>query len=243
MTLRFDRKAIKEEKTQKRLFDILDGTKSKVKEMKVKKVPASFVRKYVASYHYSHIMPDNAFECFAGFYGDKLAGIVVFGNGANNQTFTSLIPDMELKNCRELTRLWSPDGMPKNTESKLIMESISLLPEEVYLIVSFADPSHNHQGIIYQATNFFYCGMSNPSKMLFNGKEKFHVRTIGSYKRRHPELRKLSNKEVMKKYNWVYVDSPGKHRYVLLIGEKWIKNLMYNHIKEKIGKYPKEIKE
>ncbi len=240
MTLEFDRKAIEKEKKQTKLFEILKPEgKEKARELKVKKVPTSFVRQYVATYHYSHIMPDNTFECFAGYYKDKLAGVVVFGNGANNQTFSALIPDMELKNCRELTRLWSPDGMPKNTESKLIKESIKLLPKEVYLIVSFADPSHNHQGIIYQATNFFYCGMSSKSQMLINDRgEKFHVRTIGSWKRRHPELRGLKNKEVMKKYNWKYIESAGKHRYVLLRGEKWIKNLMYEKIKEKIQKYP-----
>lgn len=220
MTIQFDKKAIKEMKVQKKLFNnLLCNQNQRVKEMIVKPVPASFVRPYVASYHYSHIMPDNAFECFAGFYKDKLAGVVVFGNGANNQTFTALIPDIELKNCRELTRLWSADGMPQNTESKLISESINLLPKEVYLVVSFADPSHNHRGIIYQATNFYYCGMSNPSMMLVDKDgTKFHVRTIGSYKRRHPELRGLTNKEIMEKYGWTYCESAGKHRYVYLRG-------------------------
>ena len=241
MTLQFDRKAIKEEKTQKRLFDNLQSLGvEKAKDLKVKKVPASFVRQYVASYHYSHIMPDNAFECFAGFYGEKLGGVVVFGNGANNNTFTSLIPDIELKNCRELTRLWSPDGMPKNTESKLITESVRLLPKDVYLIVSFADPSHNHLGVIYQATNFIYTGTSSSSQMLINKEgEKFHIRTIGSYKRRHPELRTLTNKEVMEKYGWKYCESAGKHRYILLRGDSWIKRLMFEKIKDKIKEYPK----
>jgi len=129
--------------------------------------------------------------------------------------------------------------MPKNTESRLIKESIKLLSENINLIVSFADPSKNHVGTIYQATNFYYCGMYNPSKMLFNGKETFHIRTIGIYKKRHPELNKLTNKEIMKRYDWKYVNSSGKHRYVLLRGKKWITSLMYNQIKDRILKYPK----
>ncbi len=185
-------------------------------------------------------MPDNDFNCFEGFYGNKLAGVIVYGNGANNKTFSALIPDIEVKNCRELMRLWSADGMPKNTESKLISESFKLLPKDIYLIVSFADPSHNHLGIIYQATNFYYCGMSNPSKMLKDENDRiFHVRSIGTYKRRHPELRGLTNREIMKKYNWEYINSAGKYRYVYLRGEKWIKNLMLKEIKNKIQKYPK----
>jgi hypothetical protein len=241
MTEKFDKKARDKEEKQQKLFDNLysDGNE-KAKEIIVKKVNAGFVRQYVATYHYSKIMPDNAFNCFAGFYGNKLAGVVVYGNGANNNTFSALIPDIEVKNCRELMRLWSPDGMPKNTESKLISESLKMLPQEIFLVVSFADPSHNHTGIIYQATNFYYCGMSKPSKMLKNKDGRiFHVRSIGTYKRRHPELKEFTNKEIMKKYEWKYIDSSGKHRYVYLRGDKWIKSLMYNKIKRKIIDYPK----
>ena len=240
MTHTFDTNARNELKQQQKLFNPLKWNGKKPSEMFVKKVNASFCRPYIAEYHYSHIMPDNAFNCYAGFYGDKIAGVIVYGNGANNNTFSALIPDIEVKNCRELMRLWSADAMPKNTESKLIAESLKMLPPEIFLVVSFADPSQNHLGIIYQATNFYYCGMSNPSKMLKDKKGKiFHVRSIGTYKRRHFELRGLTNKEVMEKYGWKYIESAGKHRYVILRGDKWIKNLMYNQIKERILEYPK----
>ena len=243
MTHKFDNKARDKEINQQRLFNILKPNgNEKAKNMFVKKVNAGFCRQYIATYHYSKTMPDNAFNCFAGFYKNKLAGVIVYGNGASNNTFSSLIPKIEVKNCRELMRLWSPDNMPKNTESKLISESLKMLPKEIHLIISFADPSHNHQGIIYQATNFYYCGMSQPSKMLINKNGKiFHVRSIGSYKRRHNELNNLSHKEIMNKYGWKYIKSSGKHRYVYLKGEKWIKNLMFNEIKSKIKEYPKKI--
>jgi len=242
MTHTFDTNARNELNQQQTLFNPLEWNGKKPKEMFVKKVDAKFCRGYIAEYHYSHVMPDNAFNCYAGFYGDKLAGVIIYGNGANNNTFSALIPDIEVKDCRELMRLWSADEMPKNTESKLIAESLKLLPKEIHLVVSFADPSHNHLGIIYQATNFLYCGMSSPSKMLVDDKGKiFHVRTIGSYKRRHPELQKLTNLKIMDKYGWKYIDSAGKHRYVILRGEKWIKNLMYNQIKDRILDYPKQI--
>jgi hypothetical protein len=241
MTEAFDKKARDKEKNQQKLFNPLEiEGNEKVKEMIVKRVDAGFVRQYIASYHYSHIMPDNAFDCYAGFYGDKLAGVIVYGNGANNASFSSLISDIEVKNSRELMRLWSADGMPKNTESKLIGESLKMLPKEIFLIISFADPSHNHLGKIYQATNFYYCGMSSPAQMLKDKEGRiFHVRSIGTYKRRHSELRGLSNKEIMEKYSWEYVKSSGKHRYVYLRGEKWIRNLMFNQIKDKIRDYPK----
>ena len=97
MTEAFDKKARDKEKSQMKLFNNLkaDGSE-KARDMVVKAVSAGFVRQYVASYHYSKIMPDNAFNCFAGFYGNKLAGVVVFGNGANNQAFSALIPDFRV---------------------------------------------------------------------------------------------------------------------------------------------------
>ena len=240
MTHAFDTKAREELKKQLTLSNPLEWNGKKPNEMVVKKVDAKFCRGLIAEYHYSHIMPDNAFNCYAGFYGNKIAGVIVYGNGANNNTFSALIPDIEVKNCRELMRLWSADGMPKNTESKLIAESLKMLPPEIFLVVSFADPSQNHLGIIYQATNFYYCGMSNPSKMLKDKNGKiFHVRSIGTYKRRHPELQGLTNKEVMKKYEWEYIESSGKYRYIFLRGDKWIKSLMYEKIKERVLDYPK----
>lgn len=242
MTHKFDRDAIKELNNQTKLINVLEYNNGKPKDMIVKRVGADFCRPYIAKYHYSKIMPDNAFNCFAGFYGNRIAGVIVYGNGANNKAFSALIPDIEVKNCRELMRLWSADGMPKNTESKLISESIKMLPKDIFLIISFADPSHNHLGIIYQATNFYYCGMSNPSKMLIDKKGKiFHVRSIGTYKRRHKELQKLTNREVMDKFEWKYIDSSGKHRYVYLRGEKWLRNLMFKEIKDKIQQYPKKL--
>ena len=75
--------------------------------------------------------------------------------GASDTAGTSLKFKLKLwLTNRELTRLWSPDGMPKNTESKLISESIKLLPKEVRLILSYADPSQGHLGKIYQATKY-----------------------------------------------------------------------------------------
>ena len=239
MTHEFDRKATDKIRNQQTLFNPLEWNGKQPGEMIVKRVDAGFCRGMIAEFHYSHIMPDNAFDCYAGYYGDKIAGIIVYGNGANNATFSALIPDIEVKDCRELMRLWSADGMPKNTESKLIAESLKMLAPEIHLVVSFADPSHNHKGTIYQATNFYYCGMSNPSKMLVDEKGKiFHVRSIGTYKRRHPELEGMTNLQIMEKYGWKYIDSSGKHRYVYLRGDKWIKNLMFNQIKDKIQDYP-----
>lgn len=215
-----------------------------VKDMIVKQVSVKFARPYIATFHYSYTMPDSTKFVYAGFFDDKLAGLVVYGMGTGKNQYTALIPNIQNGQYLELTRLWSVDGMPKNTESKLIAESLKMLPPQYKLIISFADPSRNHVGTIYQATNWYYCGTTSGGKMLVteDGIEK-HQRLIGIYRMRHPELKDYSNEEIMKLYGWKYVESSGKHRYCYLRGTKKEKKEMYKYIKDKIQPYPKLKKE
>lgn len=241
MTIKFDKNAIKEHRIQKKLNEHLqDDVSLDVGNIIVKDIPPKVAREYIATFHYSHIMPDSCKETYGGYIGLKLAGIIAFGTGASNEAFTRLIPNIKLDNTRELIRLWSPDGMPKNTESKMISKALKMLPKNVKLIISFADPFHNHIGMIYQATNFLYCGMTKPSKMLIDKDGTiFHVRTIGSYMRRHPELEGMNHRQIMEKYGWKYVERNGKHRYIYLLGTKKEKKEMIKILKDKILPYPK----
>jgi hypothetical protein len=243
MTLAFDKKAIRGEKNQTKLSNLFQpNPDTKPRLLKIKKVPAKQIRGYVATYHYTHIMPDNSMECYAGYYKEKLAGVVVFGNGASNEAFTKIIPTIKVDEARELMRLWCPDEMPKNTETRIISEAIKSLPKKVKLVISFADDGINHKGTIYQASNFVYLGMTKPNKMLLNKEgNKFHIRTIGSYKRRHPEIRGMSHEEIMKKYDWKYATGNAKHKYFKLINlsHKEKKKIM-KIIKEQIKPYPKK---
>lgn len=220
--------------------DNLDYTGSPVSSMVVKQVPVKMARSYISTYHYTKTMPDSTKYCFAGYYRDSIAGIIVFGMGSGKNQYTALIPTIKNGEYVELTRLWSPDDMPRNTESKLIMQSIKLLPKEIKLIISFADPSRNHVGTIYQATNFYYCGMSNGGKMLVteDGTEK-HVRLLGIYKMRHKEYANMQNEELMNTLGYKYVNSSPKHRYVMLRGTKGEKKEMYKYIQPFICEYPK----
>ncbi len=224
-----------------RLFgDNMQYSGMAVSEMTVKKITVSFAREYISTYHYTKTMPDSTMFCFAGYYGEALAGIIVFGMGSGKNQYTAIIPEIQNGEYLELTRLWSPDDMPRNTESKLIMKSISMLPKKIKLIISFADPSRNHAGTIYQATNFYYCGMSAGGKVLLtnDGIEK-HPRLLGIYKMRHPEYRELSNDELMKICGYTYKESSPKHRYVLLRGGKLEKKGLYKHIAPFVMPYPK----
>lgn len=57
----------------------------------------------------------------------------------------------------ELSRLWVDDSMPKNTETWFIAQTINWIQRnrhDVKILVSYADPSRGHQGVIYKAANW-----------------------------------------------------------------------------------------
>ena len=243
MTKKFDDNARELYNQSNLLFSEFNYNNEKVKTMKIKPINAESARKYIATYHYSKTLPDSTKYIYAGFLGDSIAGIICYGMGASKNQYTALIPNIKEGQYLELTRLWSHDNMPHNTESKIISESLKSLPKQYKLIISFADPSKGHLGIIYQATNWYYCGMSNKGKSLItNDGIVKHTRLLGIYKKRHPELKNKTNSEIMDIYNWKYIESYGKHRYVMLRGSKKEKKNLFNNIKNKILPYPKNKK-
>lgn len=211
-----------------------------VKNMYVLPIEVKNARPYISTFHYSKTTPDSTQYAFAGYYKDKLAGIVLYGTGSNNKQYSYLINDIQKGQYIELTRLWSPDGMPKNTESKLISESLKMLPKEIKLVISFADSSKNHVGYIYQATNWYYVGKTNSTTMLIDEEGIIrHNKSINIYRLRHDELKTKTSKEIMDIYGWRKIEGGVKHRYCYLLGNKKEKKIMFNKIKDKIMEYPK----
>ena len=211
-----------------------------VNEIVVKEIEKSLARQYISTFHYSKTMPDSTRFCYGGFIGDKIVGIVCYGMGCGKNQYTAIIPDIQNGEYIELTRLWCVNSAPRNTESKIISQSLKLLPQEIKLVVSFSDEAEGHCGIIYQATNWYYLGKNKGGKMLLmpNGIKK-HPRLLGIYRMRHPEYREYTNAELMNLLNYTYTDGGCKYRYVYLRGDKKEKKQMYQYIKDRVEPYPK----
>lgn len=162
----------------------------------------------------------------------KLVGVITYGVSCSSTLLRGICGDDEKSNVYELTRLWIEDGTPKNSESWLIGNTIKKLDKEI--IVTFAEIQQGHSGIIYQASNFIYCGLSAKFKdPKVKGLEHQHHATYAHG---------MTAQQVRDKYgseNVYYVDRPRKHRYVFFNAKKKRKEELIAKLTYKILEYPK----
>ena len=217
-------------------FKDADLNSLEVRELTVKEV-----RGVISLFHYSRTMPDSTKFVFGAFIGEQLIGVVCFGMGTSKKQYTSIVPDIQNGEYAELTRLWCMHNAPKNTESMFISKALKMLPPEIKLVLSYADSSKKHCGIIYQATNWYYLGTgrANNKRLVDADGHELHVRLISLYRERHPELKEYTTEQIMDMYGWRYADCGVKHRYVFLRGTKVEKKRMLKNFKNKIQRYPK----
>jgi hypothetical protein len=155
---------------------------------------------------------------------DSLVGVCTFGTPPSAPLRRGVAGDTYASSVLELNRLCLADNLP-NEASFLISRSIKLLPSK-RIIVSFADPSYGHNGCVYRAANFLYCGLSaKRTDWKLRGKEHLHGQTIAD------EFRGSSNRsEKMKaKYGDAFYLAPRqqKHRYIYIHGpKKWKKQAL-----------------
>lgn len=80
----------------------------------------------------------------------------------------------------ELRRLCLIDDTKRNAESYFIGKTLKWLRKNttVKTIVSYADPNHGHEGIIYKATNFTLVGKTTKTKVIKYGDKIYHDKAI-----------------------------------------------------------------
>ena len=187
----------------------------------------------VVEKHYLHrkCPVSHAFGLFEKV-GDELVGVVTYGVSPSSTLLKGICGPEEAKNVYELNRLWVDDKVPKNGESFLVANTMCLLDRQI--IVSFADTSQGHVGVIYQAANFIYTGLSAKFKdPKVVGKENMHHATYANG---------LTNAQVIEKFgaeNVTFVDRPRKHRYIYFNCDKRRKKELVKKLRYKTIPYPK----
>jgi len=171
-----------------------------------------------------------------GFFGGTLKGVVCYGVPAYNPILKSICGEEEADNVYELTRLWIDDSVPKNGESFLIGNSLKKLDKEI--IVSYADSTMNHLGIVYQCTNWHYIGKTKPIKDIRIKGLDLHPASITDKYRGHKNRTEKLKSEYGED-NIYYEDRSQKYRYVFFNANKKRKKELLKKLTFTIEGYPK----
>jgi hypothetical protein len=199
----------------------------------VKKIPSIDAHWLILNVHYAKRLPSISFA-YGLFDGEELKGVITYGTPASSTLLRGIAGEEWAEKVLELNRLVLLENK-RNEASRLVGASLKLLPAPK-IIVSFADTSQGHEGIVYQATNFLYTGLS--TKFLdpkVKGLEHQHHATYAHG---------LTNKQVIEKYgeeNVSFVERSRKHRYITFIGDKRQRKQMMAALKYKVLPYPKQV--
>ena len=186
---------------------------------KVKSIKKELCKEWLLYKHYAKRIPSISYA-FGLFDSKIMQGILTVGKPASNALCRGVCGKHNSKYVYELNRLCVNDGLKKNVLSYFVSQSLKMLNN--IILVSYADTSQNHNGYIYQATNWIYTGAT---------KERTDIGSEDNKHSRHYD------KNIDYKKNRKFRSS--KHRYIFFIGSKkqkkqWLKELNY-----KIQAYPK----
>ncbi len=171
--------------------------------LEVRLITRELTKDFILNIHYAHRMPCVSWA-FGLYEKDELIGVCTYGKPASPSLCVGVCGKEYSKIVWELNRLVLKYNRP-NEASYFVSRTLKMLPRPM-IIVSYSDTAQNHEGIIYQATNFFFTGTTKPRTDMA-GKEGKHSRHhLGDRTQRVPRSE--------------------KHRYLYFIGSKVeIKNI------------------
>ena len=178
--------------------------------------------------HYAKRIP-SIMHSFGLYVDKKLDGIITYGMPASPALCVGVCGEDHRHLVLELNRLCLLNNK-KNQASFLVGNSLKLLPKPS-IVVSYADTSMNHNGYIYQATNFIYTGLSaKRTEWRIRGSNR-HSRTLTA----QHTLQEMQNNPD----KFYRLDRPQKHRYIYFLGDKKQKKEMLSKLNYNIKPYPK----
>ena len=194
-------------------------------------IQAQDAKYLILNVHYAKRKPSISYA-FGLFNLGQLVGVVTYGTPASSTLLRGICGEDWARHVLELNRLVLVNNQPHEA-SRLVGASIKLLPKPS-IVVSYADTKQNHEGIVYQATNFMYTGLSSKFRdPVVRGLEHQHHATYAHG---------LTNKQLIEKYgaeNVYFIDRSRKHRYIYLTGSKTQRKQMLKDLRYVIQPYPK----
>ena len=190
----------------------------------VEQCPRSSIVDFVETHHYSKNMNGlKTSYCFRLLDGEKLIGAIVYGKigmGGVEQKYTD-----NTEKILELKRLVCIDDTPKNTESYFIGWTLRWLQKntDLELIISYADKTYGHEGIVYKATNFDFVGETTPGRVIMYEGKRYHDKTIRTKWNGKLKPFAIEIKDALKNGSAEYVNTDVKNIYLYKFKKRKLK--------------------
>jgi hypothetical protein len=184
---------------------------------------------YLLNIHYAKRIPSISYA-YGLYLDDDLVGVITYGSPASPSLCTGICGPEYRSKVLELNRLCLKNNQP-NEASRLVGASFKLLPKPT-IIVSYADTQQKHEGIVYQATNFLYTGLSaQRNEWTVKGLEHMHSKTLSDGN---------TLESIKEKYgdDFYYRERSRKHRYIMMLGSKSEKKQMIKDLRYEVQEYP-----
>ena len=173
------------------------------------------IRDFIEKWHYSHNINGLLSQyCFKLMDGDTMVGAMIYGGLGMANCWKKYAENKE--DIIELRRLCCIDDTPKNTESYFIGKTLKWLLKNTSIkkVISYADNTYGHKGVIYQASNFKHLGKTAKGRVIMWNGKRYHDKTIRTkYK---GELKPFAKrvKEALEKGEAYYEETKGKEIYL-----------------------------
>lgn len=173
------------------------------------------IRDFIEKWHYSHNINGLLSQyCFKLMDGDTMIGAMIYGGLGMANCWKKYAENKE--DIIELRRLCCIDDTPKNTESYFIGKTLKWLLRNTNIkkVISYADNTYGHRGVIYQASNFKHLGKTAKGRVIMWNGKRYHDKTIRTkYK---GELKPFAKrvKEALEKGEAYYEETKGKEIYL-----------------------------
>ncbi|MBI2858117.1 MAG: DNA methyltransferase [Chloroflexi bacterium] len=186
-------------------------------DLRVLPIPMVAAREELVRHHYLRSFPGGTKIALGVFCGRRLMGALTLGVGPylGHMLVDRARPDDGI--C--LTRLWLADELPKNSESRVLSVVLRSLRRhtELKFVLAYSDPAAGHIGVVYQATNWLYTGLSSAMPLYDLGDGVIrHSRSLAHGCGTH-----ATGYFAAREIDIGLVPQAPKHRYVYFLDRRW----------------------
>ena len=167
------------------------------------------------NWHYSGCVPRFKQIWVGVWEREKFIGIVSFGRSSTPYLGDAF--DLKTTECVELTRVALKAH--ENPVSRIMAIALKFLKRQspgIRMVVSLADPSQNHHGGIYQATNWIYIGRSSKMTQYYYKNKWRNDTPLMRYLQKNPSAKAELQKRTIQ----------GKHKYLMPLDKEMKKRIL-----------------